>query len=36
MTATEKHRILVTFKTYPWVIVGVFPIPHDPQRRLFD
>ena len=30
--ATQFHQV----GPNPWVIIGVFPIPHDPQQRLFD
>lgn len=39
---TDLHFFLGTTQQFhqvgpnPWVIVGVFPIPHDPQQRLFD
>ena len=38
---TDLHFFLGTTQQFhqvapnPWVIVGVFPIPHDPQHRLF-
>ncbi len=38
---TDLHFFLGTTQQFhqlapnPWVIVGVFPIPHDPQQRLF-
>ena len=39
---TDLHFFLGTTQRFhqvgpnPWVIIGVFPIPHDPQQRLFD
>ncbi len=39
---TDLHFFLGTTQQFhqvgpnPWVVAGVFPIPHDPQQRLFD
>ena len=34
--SSELQVAVSPSRANPWVIVGVFPIPHDPQQRLFD